>query len=69
MSMDKVVDTDRERRGRSLGLLAICMVAALGLWFSASAVVPTLIAEFGLSPRRASMMTSAVQIGFVGRPP
>ncbi len=52
-------------RTRSLALLAFCMVAALGLWFSASAVVPSLIAEYGLSPGRASMMTSAVQIGFV----
>ena len=52
-------------RTRSLALLAFCMVAALGLWFSASAVVPSLIAEYGLSLGRASMMTSAVQIGFV----
>ncbi len=52
-------------RVRSLALLAFCTVAALGLWFSASAVVPSLIAEYGLSPRRASMMTSAVQIGYV----
>ena len=57
-------DTDG-LRSRSLALLALCMVAALGLWFSASAVVPSLIVEYGLSPRRASMMTSAVQIGFV----
>ncbi len=53
------------RRGLALALLAFCEVAALGLWFSASAVVPSLIAEYGLSPGRASMMTSAVQIGFV----
>ena len=37
----------------------------MSLWFSASAVVPSLIAEYGLSPQQASMMTSAVQIGFV----
>ncbi len=53
------------RRGWALALLAFCEVAALGLWFSASAVVPSLIIEYGLSPRQASMMTSAVQIGFV----
>ncbi|MDP6830902.1 MAG: MFS transporter [Alphaproteobacteria bacterium] len=52
-------------RVRSLALLAICEVAVLGLWFSASAVVPTLIADYDLSPSQASMMTSAVQIGFV----
>ncbi len=59
--MDKV----NGARAGSLGLLAFCTVAALGLWFSASAVVPTLVAEYGLSPRRAAMMTSGVQIGFV----
>ena len=53
------------RRGWSLALLAYCEVAAMGLWFSASAVVPSLIAEYGLSPHQASAMTSAVQIGFV----
>jgi MFS family permease len=52
-------------RGQSLALLAFCEVAALALWFSASAVVPSLIVEYDLSPARASMMTSAVQIGFV----
>ena len=53
------------RRGWSLALLALCEVAAMSLWFSASAVVPSLIAEHGLSPHQASLMTSAVQIGFV----
>ena len=53
------------RRGWSLALLSFCEVAAMSLWFSASAVVPSLIAEYGLSPQQASMMTSAVQIGFV----
>ena len=53
------------RRVWSLALLAVCEVAVLGLWFSASAVVPTLIQTYNLSPSQASMMTSAVQIGFV----
>jgi MFS family permease len=49
----------------SLTILAFCEVAALALWFSASAVVPSLKAEFHLSDAQASMLTSAVQIGFV----
>ena len=53
------------RRMWSLALLAVCEVAVLGLWFSASAVVPTLVLEYSLSPSQASLMTSAVQIGFV----
>lgn len=49
----------------SLVLLAFCEVAALALWFSASAVVPSLKAEFDLSDAQVSPLTSAVQIGFV----
>ena len=53
------------RRMWSLALLAVCEVAVLGLWFSASAVVPTLVLEYSLSPSQASLITSAVQVGFV----
>ena len=49
----------------SLTVLAFCEVAALGLWFSASAVVPSLKLEFALSDGQASLLTSAVQAGFV----
>lgn len=49
----------------SLALLAIAQVLALSLWFSATAVAPTLRAEFGLSGFAASLFTSAVQVGFV----
>jgi MFS family permease len=52
-------------KGVSLTLLGICEVAVLGLWFSASAVVPSLRAEYGLSDADASLLTSAVQAGFV----
>jgi len=52
-------------KARSLLILALCEVAALALWFSATAVVPELRAEFGLSPARASLFTSCVQAGFV----
>ena len=37
----------------------------MALWFSASAVVPSLTAEYGLSSTQASLFTSAVQVGFV----
>ncbi len=37
----------------------------MALWFSASAVVPSLKAEYGLSATQASLFTSAVQVGFV----
>ncbi len=49
----------------SLGLLGFCEVAALALWFSASAVLPSLRAEYDIGPTLASLYTSAVQAGFV----
>ena len=52
-------------RAASLGLIAFCEVAAMAVWFSASAVVPALTAEVALPVLNASLFTSAVQGGFV----
>ena len=49
----------------SMSIIAICQVAAMALWFSASAVVPALAAEFHLSNFAQATLTSAVQVGFV----
>jgi MFS family permease len=49
----------------SIAIIAICQVAAMALWFSASAVVPALVAEFGLSGFAQAALTSGVQVGFV----
>ena len=49
----------------SLSILAACSVAAMALWFSATAVVPSLRAAYALSPGHAALLTSSVQIGFV----
>ncbi len=49
----------------SLCLLAISGMCVFSLWFSATAVIPALTVEFGLSGARASLLTSSVQIGFV----
>ena len=49
----------------SVALLAVCEVFALALWFSATAVIPALRAEFALSDFQASMFSSAVAVGFV----
>jgi MFS family permease len=46
-------------------IIAICQVAAMALWFSASAVIPSLAAEFHLSNFEQATLTTAVQIGFV----
>ncbi|MHA1154287.1 MAG: MFS transporter [Alphaproteobacteria bacterium] len=49
----------------SLAVLCFCQVAVMALWFSASAVIPSLVAEYGLSDLTQSLFTSSVQAGFV----
>jgi MFS family permease len=48
-----------------LAALAIAEFLGMTLWFSATAVTPALVAEFGLSDSAASWLTIAVQAGFV----
>ena len=50
---------------RTLGLLALAVLLAMSLWFSASAVVPQLTAVWRLSGGQQSWLTMSVQIGFV----
>lgn len=52
-------------RVRSLALIGIAEVAAMTLWFSATAVVPAMRAEAEIPPALASWFTGGVQIGFV----
>ena len=49
----------------SIAILALCQLLAMALWFSASAVVPQLVAEYHLSGFMQSALTSGVQLGFV----
>src|SRR5215471_12402412 len=49
----------------SVAIIALSQVAAMALWFSASAVVPSLVSEFGLSNFLQAAFTGAVQVGFV----
>lgn len=49
----------------SVTIIALCQVAALALWFSASAVVPALVRDYGLSGFAQAALTSGVQAGFV----
>ncbi len=50
---------------RALALLALALVLAMSTWFSATAVVPQLRAEWSLSDNGAAWLTIAVQLGFV----
>jgi MFS family permease len=49
----------------SVAVIALCQVAAMALWFSASAVTPALVAEYHLSNFFQAALTSGVQAGFV----
>ncbi len=53
------------RKTPQLLLLALAVLLAKGLWFSASAVVPQLLAEWSLSSGQAAWLTVGVQLGFV----
>ncbi|MEM9494019.1 MAG: MFS transporter, partial [Myxococcota bacterium] len=50
---------------RNITLLAIAELLAMTLWFSATAVVPQLNAEWQLSDGEQSWLTMSVQLGFV----
>lgn len=52
-------------RWRALGVLAVAMILAMTTWFSASAVIPQLRDEWGLTDGQAAWLTIAVQLGFV----
>jgi MFS family permease len=64
--------TERERypaetgeRWRVLALLALAELLGMTLWFSASAVMPAISAEWRLTETSAAWFTLAVQLGFV----
>jgi MFS family permease len=59
------VDTHLAGKWRTIGLLAVAVLLAKSVWFSASAVVPQLTAEWGLSGAEQSWLTMSVQVGFV----
>jgi len=50
---------------RALALLALALVLSMSTWFSASAVLPQLRAEWALGSTAAAWLTIAVQLGFV----
>ena len=45
---------------RSMTLLVGASVLSLTLWFSTTAVVPSLVLEYGLDGARAALLTSAI---------
>jgi len=64
-TVSATVAIDQSRRWQILGLLALAELLAMSLWFSVSAVVPALRAEWNLGESAAAWLTVAVQLGFV----
>ena len=48
-----------------LGLIALGEFLGMTLWFSATAVTPTLVSELALDADQTAWLTMAVQAGFV----
>ncbi|OUR77547.1 MFS transporter [Alphaproteobacteria bacterium 46_93_T64] len=57
--------TRQKQKVIAVTLLALAQVAALSLWFSATALIPALKAEFEFSGFHAALLSSSVSIGFV----
>src|ERR1044072_3663782 len=53
------------RRWQALTFLSVAELLGMSLWFSGSAVVPALSAEWRLSPSQINWIAIAVQLGFV----
>lgn len=49
---------------RQLALTSAAQILAMGLWFSASSVVPALRVEWALSTQGTVLLTASVQVGF-----
>jgi MFS family permease len=58
-------DNPYRPKRRAIALIALCQLAAMALWFSASAVIPALVAQFHLSKAQQAALTGGVQAGFV----
>lgn len=57
--------TPRHRPAWALTVLAVSVMFSMSVWFSASFVVPQLSADWGLGAGQSSLLTIAVQLGFV----
>ena len=66
MSADADVDLETSAYARrQRRLVSVVMLLGLSCWFSATAVSPSLQADFGITGAQAVLLTSGVQVGFV----
>ncbi|MEM9220810.1 MAG: MFS transporter [Pseudomonadota bacterium] len=60
-----MASVDPRTRWWVLGIAGLAVVLSMTTWFSATAVVPALAKDWGLTPSQAGWLTNAVQLGFV----
>ncbi len=60
-----MINDDAPGRWRALVKLAAAMLLAMTTWFSATAVLPQMQADWGMSTNVSSFLAIAVQVGFV----
>ena len=65
MTNVETIDVASPKRWRALVLLSAAELFGMSLWFSVSAVVPAIRAEWHLGETAASWLTITVQLGFV----
>jgi MFS family permease len=56
---------DAGNRWVALALICLGVVGVMSVWFSATAILPQLVAVLGLTPAGSAWLTNAVQLGFV----
>ena len=54
-------DSDFPGKLRSIALLTICEVGVVSLWFSATAIIPSLVRQYGMAAADLYFLTSATQ--------
>jgi len=64
-TLDDMVSTTAKNKWRALTLLALAELFSMSLWFSGSAVIPSLTKEWHLTESQVSWISIAVQLGFV----
>lgn len=64
-SQSEPVRAMQRDKALAIALLAYCVVCGMSLWFSVSAVVPTIKAQHGLDDNHIALLSSSVSVGFV----
>ena len=65
MVIDMFLDPEKTNPFFVLALISICLIGALGTWFSATVILPELTLRAQLGESQQAWLTNAVQLGFV----